>query len=172
MARNRSTEAVEQFTLKGTYLDDLVSPNFTVGELLRTDWTGNNWFQSDECLRSAVFLARTVLQPLRDTFGPFTPNSVYRCPELNKAVGGSPKSQHMLGQAADIEIPKLTNYELAEFVSKNMHFDQVILEKYIKGEPRSGWVHISRVPQNNRFEVLSYTRNSDKKWVYVKGLIT
>lgn len=51
-------------------------------------------------------LAETVLQPLRDRVGrPLRVNSGYRCPELNRAVGGVPSSQHVRGEAADIDAP-------------------------------------------------------------------
>ncbi len=48
-------------------------------------------------------LVATVLQPLRDKVGhPLRINSGYRCPELNRAVGGAPTSQHVKGEAADV----------------------------------------------------------------------
>lgn len=48
-------------------------------------------------------LVETVLQPLRDKVGhPLHINSGYRCPELNRAVGGAETSQHVKGEAADI----------------------------------------------------------------------
>ena len=48
-------------------------------------------------------LTLTVLQPLRDRVGhPLRINSGYRCPELNRAVGGVPTSQHVKGEAADV----------------------------------------------------------------------
>lgn len=48
-------------------------------------------------------LVDTVLQPLRDRVGhPLRINSGYRCPVLNRAVGGVPTSQHVKGEAADI----------------------------------------------------------------------
>lgn len=48
-------------------------------------------------------LVRSVLQPLRDTWGaPLHVNSGYRRPEVNAAVGGRPTSQHLKGEAADI----------------------------------------------------------------------
>lgn len=51
-------------------------------------------------------LAETVLQPLRDRVGhPLRINSGYRCPELNKEVGGAATSQHVKGEAADIAAP-------------------------------------------------------------------
>jgi uncharacterized protein YcbK (DUF882 family) len=34
--------------------------------------------------------------------------SGYRSPEYNKRVGGTPRSQHLLGKAADIVVPGLT----------------------------------------------------------------
>ena len=44
-----------------------------------------------------------VLNRLRETFNtPIKINSGARCAAHNKAVGGSPKSQHLLGKAADI----------------------------------------------------------------------
>ena len=50
-------------------------------------------------------LVSNVLDPLRDEYGkPIYVNSGYRCEKHNKAVGGVPKSQHMLGQAADISV--------------------------------------------------------------------
>lgn len=48
-------------------------------------------------------LVDTVIQPLRDAWGkPLAINSGYRCPEVNKAVGGVPTSQHSRGEACDV----------------------------------------------------------------------
>ncbi len=88
-------------------------------------------------------LCAHVLQPVRDRFGPVTVSSGYRSPELNVAVGGSPSSQHMRGEAADIEAPGVTNYALALWISENLAFDQLILEHYTPGVFASGWVHVS-----------------------------
>ena len=45
------------------------------------------------------------LQSFREMVGiPFTPNSAYRSEKHNKAVGGSPKSMHLLGRAFDVPI--------------------------------------------------------------------
>ena len=50
-------------------------------------------------------LVNHVLDPLRDAWGgPIHVNSGYRCPELNKIVGGTPTSQHQRGEAADITV--------------------------------------------------------------------
>lgn len=75
-------------------------------------------------------LVEKVLQPLRDRVGhPLRINSGYRCPELNRAVGGVATSQHVKGEAADIaaEDP----HELAKVVRDTPEIwrevDQMIL---------------------------------------------
>ena len=50
-------------------------------------------------------LVDNVLDPLREAWGgPIRVNSGYRCPELNRIVGGTPTSQHQRGEAADITV--------------------------------------------------------------------
>lgn len=78
----------------------------------------------------------------------------------------------MKGEAADIEtIGGLSNYALAQFIVNNFDFDQIILEFYTRGQPFSGWVHVSyKDPSRNRKSVLTaYKENGKTK--YVNGLI-
>lgn len=72
-------------------------------------------------------LVDTILQPLRDTWGkPLHINSGYRCPELNKAVGGKPTSQHLKGEACDVACDKPA--ELARLaILLLLPYDQIIL---------------------------------------------
>ena len=58
--------------------------------------------------------------------------------------------QHCKGEAVDIEISGISNYELAVWVKDNLNFDQVILECYRQGEPNSGWVHVSLKDENDK----------------------
>ena len=79
-------------------------------------------------VRDAVkALVETVLQPLRDNWGkPLHINSGYRCPELNKAVGGVPTSQHVKGEAGDVACYKPV--ELARLaVAMCLPYDQMII---------------------------------------------
>ena len=79
-------------------------------------------------------LVSNVLDPLRDEYGkPIYVNSGYRCEKHNKAVGGVPRSQHMVGQAADISL-RLTAYGLQDELMKLVRiivlqgrFDQLII---------------------------------------------
>lgn len=163
---------------------DFVSPNFRFSELTKSETAErllvSNAFTSGDELRAAIYLCRNVLQPIRDVFGPFCPNSVFRSQALERVLKKKPrswisKSQHTLGQACDIEIPGMATLELAEWVSKNLLFDQLICECYdpAKG-PNSGWVHVSLVPPGmgaNRGSSLSFVlERVSGKYVYVTGL--
>jgi uncharacterized protein YcbK (DUF882 family) len=108
--------------------------HFTISELLKSDtaiknklWNGAPK-EAEENLRALV---DEVLDPLREAYGrPIRVNSGYRCPRLNTLVGGTPNSQHMRGEAADIQ-PVVGNEadlpELARILIENGKFDQLIL---------------------------------------------
>ena len=82
--------------------------HFTIKELCRSA-TAQRLGIDNTPPRSAVTalheLVDHVLDPLREAWGgPIHVNSGYRCPELNKVVGGTPYSQHQRGEAADITV--------------------------------------------------------------------
>ncbi|MBQ4358008.1 MAG: peptidase M15 [Paludibacteraceae bacterium] len=107
-----------------------------------------------EALGNLATLVDKVLESLREVDGkPIRVNSGYRCPKLNKAVGGSATSQHMTGQAADITGgSKAENKKLFDLVrSLRLPFDQLIWEK------GGAWVHVSYSPRNRR-QVLSISK--------------
>lgn len=99
-------------------------------------------------------LVDKILDPLREAYGkPIKVNSGYRCPKLNRAVGGSATSQHVLGQAADITGgSKSENKILFDLIkSLKLPFDQLIWEN------GGVWVHVSFGPRNRR-QVLSINK--------------
>lgn len=165
--------------------NDLVSKNFQLYELTKSDTAIRqgipNSFSSEEDLHCAVYLCRNVMQPVREKFGRYTPNSVFRSQMLERAIKGTPPdwistSQHVKGRACDIEVLSATNMKLAKWVRDNLEFDQLILENYSANEgPNSGWVHVSLLPPGfgeNRKEILSYVKNlSTGKFEYVHGLV-
>lgn len=84
-----------------------------------------------------VLVSRT-LQPLRDKIGkPIHVNSGYRCPELNKAIGGVPTSQHQKGEAADLSIDGKAADILEALENSNIPFDQAILYR------KQNFLHVS-----------------------------
>jgi len=97
-----------------------------------------------------------ILEPIRERFGvPFSPMSGYRSLVLNNEVGSSTQSQHVSGQAVDIEVPGVSNLVLARWIVDNLDFDQLVLEHFIEGDHSSGWVHVSYVGKN-RGDVLRF----------------
>jgi zinc D-Ala-D-Ala carboxypeptidase len=151
-----------------------LSPNFTLTEMTKSETglrLGIPNEPNEEQLQSLTQLAQKVLQPVRDAFKKGVKvNSGLRVPELNKAVGGSPTSDHCRGQAADIEIPGVSNYALAKWIQDNLEFTQLILEFYTQGVPDSGWVHVSYDPSNLKRQSLTAVRR-DGKTVYLPGLV-
>lgn len=114
-------------------------------------------------------LVANVLDPLREAWGgPIDVTSGYRCPVLNKAVGGVRNSQHLTGQAADIRIysrdasgqyirdkqgnrivDRAANRRLFQKIqSMGLPFDQLI------DESNFSWVHVSYDASRMRKEVL------------------
>jgi uncharacterized protein YcbK (DUF882 family) len=109
---------------------------------------------------------------VRDHFGKGVKvNSGFRNKEVNTKVGGSQNSDHTRGQAADIEITNVANYDLAKWIVDNLEFRQVILEFYTPGVPDSGWVHVSFIAEDNKKQVLTAVKK-DGKTVYLNGLVS
>ena len=77
---------------------------------------------------------------------PIIITSGYRCPALNKTVGGKPNSQHVKGQAADIK----WNPELLQFIIDKFHYDQLIEET----SKRTKWIHISFNKEKERMQYI------------------
>jgi hypothetical protein len=124
-----------------------LSQNFTLNEFTKSQAAERLNLDNQpkgEHLENLKHLVEKVIQPTRNHFNRvMTINSGYRSPAVNKAIGGAATSQHCNGEAADIEIPGVSNYELAKWIQDNLEFDQLILEFYKPGVPDSGWVHVS-----------------------------
>lgn len=152
-----------------------LSQNFTLNELTKSQTAvrrGIDNTPNEEHLENLQNLVTYLLQPIRTALGPIRITSGYRSPELNKAIKGSKKSQHTKGEAADFEITGYDNLDLAQYIIKQMDFDQVILEFYDpKKKGNTGWIHCSYVMVWNRFNILTATRNPDTgKTNYFKGI--
>jgi hypothetical protein len=124
-----------------------LSENFTLKELTKSDTAIrkgiSNEPNADQIERLKV-LCETILQPVRDKFGPVTVTSGFRSPELCQAIGSSINSQHCKAEAADFEVNGVDNADLAYWIKDNINeWDQMILEFYESGQPNSGWVHCS-----------------------------
>ena len=131
---------------------------FTIDELCASDTARrkgiDNTPNADARLRMQTLIEQ-LLDPIRAAWGgPITVNSGFRCPVLNRAVGGASSSQHMKGEAADItagssrENERLFNMIVAMRVAGEIEFDQLIDESHY------AWIHISYADGKNRKQIL------------------
>lgn len=122
-----------------------LSKNFTLDEMCKSAAARKLRVRnvpSPDVVSRLRALCENVLQPLRDYMGePVIINSGYRSPELNRQIGGARSSQHVIGEAADINCKGSFRYaeKVITFIMLNLKFDQLILEKK-KG---AIWVHVS-----------------------------
>ena len=122
---------------------------------------------NDEQMNNMCLIAQEVFEPLRMWVGgPIKNNSFFRSPKLNKAIGGSTKSQHCHGQAIDIDdtFGRATNAEMYDFIKEHLDFDQMIWE--FGNEDNPDWVHVSYVSEDkNRNRCLqAYKENGKTKY--------
>ena len=119
---------------------------------------------NDEQMKNMLNIAQEVFEPLRMWVGgPIKINSFFRSPKLNKAIGGSTKSQHCHGQAIDLDdtFGRATNAEMFDFIKKHLDFDQIIWE--FGNDENPDWVHISYVSEEkNRNRCLKAYKEKGK----------
>lgn len=126
---------------------------FTIEELTRSATAttrGIDNTPTPEIKANLERLVDKVLDGLREIYGkPITVNSGYRCPELNKAVGGSKTSDHMNGFAADLTGgSKQENEKIFNIIRDNFAWTQLINERDFS------WVHVSYDPNRIKNQVL------------------
>ena len=123
---------------------------FTIKELTRSttaELRGIDNTPSQQVINNLTALVENVLDPLREAWGaPIHVNSGYRCAALNKAVGGVPTSQHILGEAADITVgTRAKNQRLYALLRQlDLPVDQAINEHDFR------WIHVSYGPRHRR----------------------
>ena len=137
----------------------MISKNFSLEELTASQTAKQKGIKNVPTNAEVVALCAlvfNVLQPLRDAMQePIKIGSGYRCPALNKAVGGVWNSQHMKGEAVDLCIDgdKKKGRRWMTWIMENCDFDQIIWEHNAKG---TYWVHVSfRADGKNRHQVIS-----------------
>lgn len=127
-----------------------LAPHFTLEELL-TSQTAIRFRYHEQfdpptkVVKSLTELCENVLEPVRVAINrPIRVSSGYRCLRVNTKIGGAKKSQHIDGEAADIQVLSMTTEELFQFIKNgNFPYDQLIQEF-------DSWVHVSFGPKDRR----------------------
>ena len=147
-------------------LDAQVSKYYKLRDLVRTSRAKlQDNLPTPQHEKSLYTLANNILDPITEMCGgKLIINSVYRNPAVNKAVGGSPTSQHALGQAADIDAPAgMTNQQLYKMIfnaiaSGRLKVGQLIWEGGDNKNP--AWIHVSLpYSKTNQLIALEPSRN-------------
>jgi len=133
-----------------------LSNNFSLSEMLKSNTASRRGIDEQydppmDVIENLTKLCKEILQPIRDSLEmPIRVTSGYRCEKLNKAIGGSSRSQHIKGEAADIELwirgqekNAILLDEIINLSFKNkIKFDQLIIEYPDKNDIPQ-WIHIS-----------------------------
>lgn len=134
-----------------------LSKNLTLAEACVTNSGITNTPNLQE-INNLQLIAEKIFQPCRDHFGePLKVNSGFRSKAVNKAVGGATSSQHLLGQALDLDFGNYDdNKALFDYIRHNLNYDQVI------NESNYSWIHVSYSPIYNRKESLEMIKVKGK----------
>ena len=116
---------------------EIIMKYFSLAEMTRSDTArrlGIDNTPSDDIKNNLTLFINTILDPIREDWGsPIIVSSGYRCPELNKAVGGVKTSGHMYGYCADLQVKgdlrKFSNFVIEWMKEHQMKYDQIIWEK-------------------------------------------
>ena len=143
--------------------------NFSLSELIKSDTAIRKGIDNNpnaDQIEKLKLLCENILQPVRDHFGRVKCTSGFRSVELCLAINSSAESQHAKAEAADFEVIGVDNVEVADWIKSNLQTDQLILEYYKVGEPNSGWIHASWIPENRREQFLWCYRDLNGKTKY------
>ena len=137
-------------------MNDLrLSPHFSLAEVTASQTAVRRGIANDPpqaAIAALKKLCTEVLEPVRLHFDrPVIVSSGYRSPELNRAIGGSGSSQHCKGEAADFTVPGVSVLDLAQWIQRNLNYDQLIYEF-------GRWVHVSYRSGRLRNQELSARR--------------
>lgn len=143
-----------------------LSEHFTLSEFTRSDYAARHGIiilPVDAELTALKRLCETVLEPLRAALdAPIHILSGYRPPALNKAIGGSDRSAHLDGRAADLWVRDLAPTKVAMAARKIKAIDQVIVEF-------GAWTHVAVAAPGStpRGQVLIARHQKNGRVVYV-----
>ena len=137
-----------------------ISKHITVAEATKSQnavRAGIDNTPNAEQLTAMKLVAEKCFEPLRVWYGkPIGISSFFRNSDVNKLAKGSKTSQHVKGEAIDIDADLfnngITNAEIFNYIKDNLEFDKLIWEYGTDKNP--AWVHVSYSAKGNRKQIL------------------
>jgi hypothetical protein len=141
-----------------------LSAHFELAEFTRSESAKRHGVSNEptaEHIENMKLLCENILEPLRNHFGhPIHISSGYRSRVLNHYIGGTLKSQHLTGEAVDLDHDDTsygtTNKMIFDYIKDNLVYDQLI------NEHNYSWIHVSYTKGNNRKQVLDATKHNGR----------
>ena len=134
-----------------------LTEHFTLEELTKSSIADKykiNNMPNATMIKEGRRLCNDILEPIRQRYGkPIIVTSGYRCPLLNKRVGGAKNSDHRYASAADLKAKDGNNKELWDIIIQMIKEEKLSCRQLIN-EYNLSWIHIS---QNNRYN--GYRKN-------------
>ena len=144
-----------------------LSKNFVLSEITRSNTATRLGISNEptkEHLENMQRLILSLIQPMRNDLGPIRITSGYRSPSLNRAIGGSSRSQHSKAEALDLQFwseGKMNNKVIYDWIiDSGLEFDQMI------NEFDFSWIHISLKKNSNRKQVLEAYKDGEGDTAY------
>ena len=142
-----------------------ISENFTLDDAICSETALRNNINNNppEAIIDNIIHAARSLEYVRYLLGDndLIITSWYRCPALNRLVGGAKGSAHLSGFAIDFKVAEFSPFEVSHFLAgrEDFDFDQLILEY-------DSWTHISFDPMY-RYNVLTVRKGTG----YLQGIV-
>lgn len=139
-----------------------ITAHFNLAEFTRSESAKRHGVSNEptsEHLANIKILCEKILEPIRMKFGAINISSGYRSKVLNHYIGGSLRSQHCEGKAADIDMDgmgSVTNKQIFEYIKNELEFDQLI------NEFNYSWIHVSYNQGKNRKQILDALKVNNK----------
>ena len=152
-------------------MKEKISKHVSYNEGIRSrtaDRRGLDNTPNESQLKCMKEIAEGLFEPLREWVGgPIKINSFFRGEPVNTAIGGSKYSQHMKGQAIDIDdtFGHKTNAEMYHYIKDNLDFDQLIWE--FGDDKNPNWIHVSYVTHRENRKKLTIAKKVNGKTKYI-----
>lgn len=153
--------------------DRYLTENFTLYDLTKTNraqFQQKNREVTDDQIMKLIEVARLLEHVVFVLGVPVNVTSGYRCPDLNKAIGSSDRSQHLLCEAVDFIPEKMDLGEAFRKLWKDVkdngtNVGQLIFETADRGYDEVSWLHISLgTPYRDEKKCAQILRMNDSKY--------